>query len=156
FVWPTPEDRRIPLWSLKSETPISGATLQLLWIPDPTYDEIPAADAAFAITTPLLIPQASRPVPVLPVRKPSNVVDGSDTGARLSGFVAGWDLTLNYLYHYYDDPVPFVRITASGPVVAPAYERSRLLGATFAKAIGSTTLRGEIGHSTDRWFITTQ
>lgn len=156
FVWPNPEDRRIPLWSIKSETPLGGATLQLLWIPDPTYDEIPDADAAFAITTPLLIPQSTRPVPVLPARRPSNVVDGSDAGARLSAFVGGWDLTLNYLYHYYDDPVPFVELGTTGPVVAPAYERTRLIGTTFAKALGSTTLRGEVGHSTNRWFITTQ
>jgi hypothetical protein len=156
FVWPNPEDRRIPLWSVKSETPVGGATLQLLWIPDPTYDEIPQRDAAFAITTPLLVPQTLRPAPVLPVRKPSNVVDGSDAGARLSAFVWGWDLTLNYLYHYYDDPVPYVRVAATGPVIAPTYERTRLLGATFAKAFGSTTVRGEVGQSTDRWFITTQ
>jgi hypothetical protein len=31
-----------------------------------------------------------------------------------------------------------------------------LLGATFAKAFGSTTLRGEAGQSTERRFITTQ
>ena len=161
FVWPDPEDRRIPLWSLMSETPLGGATLQLLWIPDATYDEIPDAGAAFEITTPLLIPvrpatQSVRPVPVLPVRRPSSVIDASDAGARISTFVGGWDLTLNYLYHYYDDPVPFIQLTATGPIVAPAYERTRLLGMTFAKAFGSTTLRGELGHSTDRWFITTQ
>jgi hypothetical protein len=161
FVWPDPEDRRIALWSLKSETPLGGATLQLLWIPDPTYDEIPEPDAAFAITTPLLIParsatQSTRPVPVLPVRRPSNVIDGSDAGARVATFVGGWDLTLNYLYHYHDDPVPFIQLSAAGANIAPSYERTRLLGMTFAKTFGSTTLRGELGHSTDRWFITTQ
>jgi hypothetical protein len=155
FIWPDPQDRRIPLWTFKSEVPVGAATLQLLWIPDATYDEIPSADAAFAITTPLLIPQASVPVPVAASRRPSGLIDSSDAGARLAALVGGWDLTFNYLYHYYDDPVPFVERTASGVTVAPTYERSRLFGATFSNAFGSTTLRGEIGHSTDRWFLTT-
>jgi hypothetical protein len=155
FVWPDPQDRRIPLWTVKSEIPIGNATLQLLWIPDPTYDEIPVSDAAFAITTPLLIPQSRVPVPVAETRRASGVFESSDAGARLATFIGGWDLTLNYLYHYYDDPVPFIEFTRAGPQVVPSYERSRLVGMTFSNAFGSTTVRGEIGHSTDRWFITT-
>jgi hypothetical protein len=154
FIWPDPQDRRIPLWTLKSEMPIGAAMLQLLWLPDPTYDEIPAPNAAFAITTPLLIPQSSTPVPITKPRRPSGLGDSSDVGARLAAFIAGWDVTLNYLYHYYDDPVPFIERTTAGPIVAPGYERSRLLGLTFSNAFGSTTLRGELGHSTNRWFVT--
>lgn len=154
FIWPDPQDRRIPLWTLKAEVPVGPATLQLLWLPDPTYDEIPLGDAAFAITTPLLVPRPTRPIEVRPALRPKGVEDGSDAGARLSAFVGGWDITLNYLYHYYDDPVPFIVPTQTGPVLAPRYERSRLFGATFSNAFGSTTLRGEAGYSTDRWFIT--
>jgi hypothetical protein len=154
FVWPDPQDRRIALWSLKTEVPIGAATLQLVWLPDATYDEIPTGEAAFAITTPLLIPQASAPVRVLPTQRPSGWRESSDAGARLSAFIGGWDVTLNYLYHYYDDPVPFVVASDAGVALAPRYERSRLSGATFSNAFGSTTLRGEIGYSTDRWFIT--
>jgi hypothetical protein len=154
FVWPDPQDRRIPLWTVKTEVPLGGATLQLLWLPDPTYDEIPLGAAAFAVTTPLLVPQAAGPVEIRPVRRPSGVRDGSDAGARLAMFIGGWDVTLNYLYHYYDDPVPFVAMTAGGPALEPAYERSRLFGATVSNAFGSTTVRAELGYSTDRWFIT--
>ncbi len=64
-------------------------------------------------------------------------------------------MTLNYLYHTYDDPVPFVAVQDGMPVLAPGYERSRLFGATLSNAFGSTTVRGEVGYSTDRWFITT-
>ena len=70
FVWPEPQDRRIPLWSLKTEVPVGPATLQLVWLPDPTYDEIPLGSAAFAVTTPLLVPRAATPIPVEPVRRP--------------------------------------------------------------------------------------
>lgn len=155
FVWPDPQDRRIPLWTVKTEVPIAGATLQLLWLPDPTYDEIPLGDATFAVTTPLLVPQPAGPIEIRPTRRPSGLRDGSDAGARLSAFVGGWDVTLNYLYHYYDDPVPFVALTADGPALEPRYERSRLLGTTLSNAFGSMSVRGELGYSTDRWFITT-
>jgi hypothetical protein len=155
FVWPDPQDRRIPLWAVKTEAPIGSATLQLLWLPDPTFDEIPLGDAAFAVTTPLLVPQAAGPIRIEPARRPSGLRDSSDGGARLAMFVGGWDVTLNYLYHTYDDPVPFVALRDGAPALAPAYERSRLFGATMSNAFGSTTVRGEIGYSTDRWFITT-
>jgi len=70
-------------------------------------------------------------------------------------FVGGWDVTLNYLYHTYDDPVPFLALQSGAPVLAPGYERSRLFGATLSNAFGSTTVRGEVGYSADRWFLTT-
>lgn len=155
FVWPDPQDRRIPLWSVRTEVPVGAATLQLVWLPDPTYDEIPLRDAAFAVTTPLLVPQPAGPIAIEPVRRPSGLRDSSDGGARLSMFVGGWDVTLNYLYHTYDDPVPFLALKGGAPVLAPGYERSRLFGATLSNAFGSTTVRGEVGYSTDRWFLTT-
>lgn len=155
FVWPEPQDRRIPLWSLKSEVPLGAATLQFVWLPDPTYDEIPLGPAAFAVTTPLLVPSGATPIPVEPVRRPQGLRDTSDGGARLSMFIGGWDVTLNYLYHTYDDPVPFVAMRDGMPVLAPAYARSRLFGTSVSNAFGSTTVRGEAGYSTDRWFITT-
>src|SRR4030095_5194379 len=48
----------------------------------------------------------------------------------------------------------FVAVKDGMPVLAPGYERSRLFGATMSNAFGSTTVRGEVGYSTDRWFIT--
>jgi hypothetical protein len=155
FVWPEPQDRRIPLWSVKTEVPLGPATLQLVWLPDPTYDEIPLGSAAFAVTTPLLVPSGAAPIPVEPVRRPQRLRDSSDGGARLSMFIGGWDVTVNYLYHTYDDPVPFVALGDGIPVLAPGYERSRLFGTTLSNAFGNTTVRGEVGYSTDRWFITT-
>ena len=63
FVLPKPEDRRIPLWTVNMEAPLGGALLQLLWLPDPTYDEIPLDDEPFAVTSPLFVPRAPAGVP---------------------------------------------------------------------------------------------
>ena len=92
-----------------------------------------------------------------PVDKPENTIKDSDFGIRWTSFRNGWDLSLNYLYHYHDLPVLFqsVHNTPQGPTVSiePAYERSHLFGGTFSKAFGDLTLRGEIGYSTDRYFL---
>lgn len=156
FVWPDAQDRRIALWTAKTELRMGASTLQLVWLPDPTYDEIPLRGSAFDITTPLLIPHgpANVPVGITETERPEGVRDESDYGARWSASFGRWDWTLNYLYHFYDDPVPFLRVSTNGIDVTPRYERSRLLGATAATAFGSTTFRTELGYSKDRWFIT--
>ena len=82
FVWPEPQDRRIPLWSVKTEVPLGPATLQLVWLPDPTYDEIPLGHAAFAVTTPLLVPQATTPIPVEAGAQADRVCATAATAAR--------------------------------------------------------------------------
>ena len=38
-------------------------------------------------------------------------------------------------------------------VITPRYERSHLVGGTFSNAFGSLTVRGEVGFSTDRYFL---
>lgn len=156
FVIPDAEERRIPLWSVRSDIPIGSTNLQLLWIMDPTYDELPESTAAFAITTPLLIPRAIPGVnaTIGTATRPVNTMNNSDAGLRWSATAGGWDLSANYLYHYYDDPVPAIEINGASVKVIPRYERTHLMGGTFANAFGSTTLRGEVGYSTDRWFIT--
>ncbi len=154
------EDSRIPLWALNAEIPIGEAVLQLLWLPDPSYHEIPEDDALYAFMIPELSPRVPPGVALdlLPIRRPRRIISDSDAGVRLSRLWNGWDLTLNYLYHYEDVPVPFrtLSLTPSGPLVTvtPEYERTHLLGGTFSNAFGDLTLRGEVGYSTDRHFAT--
>lgn len=156
FVIPDADERRIALWSVRADLPIAATNLQLLWIMDPTYDEIPESTAAFAITTPLLIPRAIPGVnaTIESTTRPVNTMNNSDAGLRWSANAGGWDLSMNYLYHYYDDPVPAIALDGATVRVVPRYERTHLIGGTFANAFGSTTLRGEAGYSTNRWFMT--
>ena len=145
------EDSRIPLWTVNAEIPIGDAFLQLLWVPDNTYDDIPEADATYAFTSPLIVPEIPTGVPVTiaPLDRP----DDSDVGAKLSAFVGGWDLSLNYAYHYFDRPVTRREISINGVTVRQNYERTHLLGGTFSNVFGDFTLRGEVGYSSDRYFL---
>ncbi len=151
------ESSRIPLWAVRAEVPIGPWALEAFWIPDRTYHRLPEAGALFEITSPRLVPSPPPgiPVDVEPARRPDGFFSDSDAGFRLSRFLAGWDLTFNYLYHYADTPVPERTLEHSevGPkvIVSPTYQRTHLVGGTFANTFGDLTLRGEVGYTTDRY-----
>lgn len=157
FILPDFEDRRIPLWTVNMEYALGNSFLQILWIPDQTYADIPDAGATFEFTSPLVIPARPPigvPATILPTNKPSRVVRDSDIGARLSSFINGWDLSFNYLYHYEDTPVVRRRISPTGVTVSTDYERSHLIGGSFSNTFDKITIRGELGYATGRHFIT--
>lgn len=145
------ENSRIPLWMANVTTRIGNADLQLLWIPDTTYHELADFDSPFAPRSPRLLP----PLPIVGIaepNKPNNVFSDGDFGAALSGFGAGWDWSLNYLYRYLDQPVLPVDALPNGMLLlAPEYRRSHLLGGSFSKAMGSMTLRGELAWNSDTY-----
>lgn len=146
------DSSRIPLWALNVEVPVGNVTAQLLWIPDLTYDDLPDTGAAFALTTPRFIPQV--PGVLTEADKPGKVFEDSDLGLRLSTFWDGWDLTLNYLYHYRDLPTIFKSTAGGTTILTPKYNRSHLIGGTMSNAFGSFTVRGEVGFETETNVLT--
>ncbi|WP_332102862.1 DUF1302 family protein [Kineobactrum salinum] len=128
-----------------------AANLQLLWIPDTTYHELAEPGTPFAARSPRLLP----PLPVTVIaeaERPDNPLRDGDFGFALRSFVGGWDLSLNYLYHYLDTPALRVRPLATGQLLlAPEYRRSHMLGGTFGTALGSVTLRGELAYNSDTY-----
>jgi hypothetical protein len=148
FILPPFEDSRIPLWTVNLEIPLDPVDLQLLWIPDPTFHDLAPPDGLYALTTPELFPPVPAGVVVRQPDRPGSFFADSAAGLRLSTFWRGWDVTLNYLYHYDDLPIPFLE----GAEVRPGYERSHVLGGSFSNAFGDLTLRGELAVSLDRFF----
>ena len=151
---------RIPLTMVNVEMPVGqDTTLQLLWIPDTTYHELAEFDTPYYITSPLLVPVAPTGVAVdiLNPDVPDNAIDDSDIGGRISGFWGGWDVTINYLYHYQDAPVLYqqVKLTPGGVLatVSPEYERNHMTGGTLSNAFGDFTLRAEVAYNTDTFQI---
>ncbi|GAB3115236.1 hypothetical protein G8770_08955 [Aestuariicella hydrocarbonica] len=157
------DDSRIPLWMVNVEWLTSdSSSLQFLWIPDTSYHDLAQGDNPYTVTSPLRVPspsniqQAVDGVTTDQPRKPNHWLKDSDAGVRYSQFWRGWDLTLNYFYHYRDFYVPYQAIEAntdvttapaSGTVlhVQPRYQRSHLIGGTASNAFGNLTLRTEIG-----------
>ena len=150
------EDSRIPLWMINVELPLGPGDLQLLWVLEQTYHDLPESGALFEFTAPFARLFAGLPtgVPVtlLPPSRPDDRIADSDAGLRYSLFVGGWDLTFNYLYYYDDFPVIRSSFTPTGLLLSPVYERSHLYGGTASKPFGDYVLRFEYGVQTDRFF----
>lgn len=148
------DQSRIPLWTANVEVPVGGATLQLLWIPDPSTHDVPRPDAVFAFHAPRLVGPRPPPGIAVHVRAPErpDAFRGSDLGARLAGRLGDWDLSANYLWHY--DDVPVLRRSLRGPAqveVSPEYERAHVLGITASNAFGDLTVRLEAAYTRPRW-----
>jgi len=165
FVLDEFEDSRIPLWSLMAEVPVGEIMVQAVWIPDKTYHKLPAEGSDFRFRAPKfsvdidIHGQDGFEVVINPIKRPDNFIGDSDAGLRLSTFWKGWDLTLNYLYHYHDIPVVTRSIEVDPTpkvVVNQGYRRSHLTGFTFSNAFDDLTLRGETALSFDRHFRTVE
>lgn len=151
------EDRRLPLWMLNWEFPVSANwTGQLLWIPDPTPDLLPASGSAFSFTSPKLVPAlpSSLPVQLLRDSPPRSQLHDADYGLRLTAFLEGWDISLNYFYHYRDQAIPVRETSTTVARITPTYRRSHLLGGSVANAFGNLTLRAEFGYGNNHYFLT--
>jgi len=152
------DDSRIPVWSINAEIPFDETVIQFIVIPDQTYNKFAQRGALYSFTSPLVSPTIPTGTTVVmePVKEPDQVVQDADVAMRVSSFINGWDVTFNYLYHFYDTPVFFREIDFSmaSPVVTlkPEYKRSHLLGGSFSNAFGSLTLRGELAYSFNRFY----
>jgi hypothetical protein len=152
------EDSRIPLYSVNVETPIGESTLRTVWILDQTYADLPPPGSTFEFTTPLLVPRKPTglpfPIEVDSIDRPGRLLRDSDVGFEFATALGGVDVTLNYLYHYDDFPIPFVT-PPDGPGqplrVDLEYRRTHLIGGTASKFVGPLRLRTEFGYSTDKY-----
>ncbi len=154
------DDSRIPLWMVNAEIPLEGGGLQLLWIPDTTYHELAEQGSPYFLTSPKWVPSIppGTGFKVSSFDKPDDPLADSDLGARYTTFLGGWDISLNYLYHYQDYPVLYQQLNEQGPVdvleIMPTYKRSNLIGGTLSNAFEALTLRAELAYSTDTYHTT--
>jgi len=150
------DDSRIPLWMFNVEIPVGeDDSLQVIWIPDTTYNEFAESDTAYEITSPIFVPKlpAGAMLADIKKKKPSSMLKDSDFGLRYSMFYQGWDLTFNYLYHYHDSAVLYQRVEPAGVVVDSIYERNHLVGGTASNVFGDFTLRAEVGYNSDTYHL---
>jgi Protein of unknown function (DUF1302)/AMIN domain len=154
------DDSRIPLWMVNVEVPLGEGGLQLLWVPDTTYHELAEADSPYFLTSPKWVPSipTGTGARVDSFDKPDDILEDSDLGARYTAFLGGWDISLNYLYHYQDYPVLYQQLEAQNGVevvrITPTYKRNNLFGGTLSNAFNELTLRAELAYSTDTYHTT--
>ncbi len=154
FNLPDFDDSRIPTWMVNAEWATGDdSSLQLLIIPDLSFNELADAGSPFELTSPEIIPPAVPGIPVVmsSVERPS--AGHLETGLRWSAFTYGWDVSLNYFYHYQDNPVIYREFDGSKVNVSSSYERNHLLGMTASNAFDNWVLRLELGVNSDTWHI---
>ncbi|MDJ0979176.1 MAG: hypothetical protein QNI87_11665 [Erythrobacter sp.] len=147
---------RIPLWSAKAEVQLGPVDVQVFWIPDHSFHDIPEQGAAFELTSSRFLPPVGpddAPI-VLDDARPSGLKD--DFGGQLSLLAGGWDLTFNLLRHHADRPVFSVTAEGGNTIASRVYDRQMTLGGSFAKALGEFVIRGEIGYAWGRAINVTQ
>ncbi|GAA3636043.1 hypothetical protein GCM10022397_22000 [Flavivirga jejuensis] len=149
------DNSRIPLWAIKADLKLSKINAQLIWIPDMTYHDFPPQTGIFFPTA--LFSDVPQGVSVInnPLAKPDKkLIKNADYGIRVSAFLNGWDVTVNYLYQYDNFPVTktMTNDVNDDITISPMFKRYHLFGGTFSNAFGNYTLRGEIGYSKDKYF----
>jgi hypothetical protein len=148
------DDSRIPLWMVNAEISVGeDSTLQVLFIPDTSTHELAPASSPFNFTSVLLVPSAPDNVEVIlnEAKAPDGGIKDSDVAVRLVSFVAGWDVSANYLYHYVDVPVVRARLLDATVIVDQDYERSHLLGGSASTSLGQWIVRAEMAYESDRY-----
>jgi uncharacterized protein DUF1302 len=148
------DNSRIPLWSLKADLKFSKIKAQLIWIPDLTYHDFPPQNGIFFPRALFTATPQGYTIINNALEKPKKPIKDADYGIRLSTFIKGWDVTLNYLYQYDNFPVAKTEVDELNNVITitPQFKRYHLLGSSFSNAFGSFTLRGEFGYSIDKYF----
>ena len=148
FILPDRDERRLALWAVNVEQPIGDWMASFVWLPDTTYEQLPKPGATFAFQT----QQPPSGIQWLQADKPDHAIADADTGVQLTTFLSGWDVSLNYLYHYNDRPV-IEREEVNGSVtLQPVYYRTHTLGGSLSNAFGDFTIRAEAGYDTQQFF----
>lgn len=144
-------DLRIPLWMANLEWFFGEQSLQVLVIPDLTFNRLADPGGEFFIPPD---PPAGPPVPVAVARteQPASTPSTWEYGLRWSGRAGPWEVTANALYGWGDVPVA-VRRLEPGPTVRvePRIARSRTLGMSGDVPLGPGILRAEATFTPDAY-----
>lgn len=141
FVLQDFEAMRIPQWAWNTQYFAGDSTLELLYIPFQSVDNIGEPGADFY---PFPVPGGT------PVRdrRPERRLANANWGARVSTLVAGWSLS----GYYYDSAsvAPTLLVEESG--LSLEYDDIQQFGATFSKDFGGFVFKGEAVYVRNRRF----
>ena len=143
------EDSRIPVWMAKMEFSLGRSQLQLLAIPDATHHRFVGSRALFSAIDLAAFGEELE----LKVETQDDSDERVELGARWSGFLGRWDVSLNYLWHSVDTPLVDLQLgEATAPLAELTYPWTHLVGATLSNAFGPMTVRTEVAYESDRDF----
>jgi len=152
------EDSRIPTWMINTEfyLPIfEESSLQVVLIPDMTFDLIPGNNTEFsrAPATPEPTEDGDTNDAITSFIEPDRPSGEWEAGIRWNLFVEGWDLSFIWFNHYHDLPVRFGDVNEETGLIepAPAYQRNNLYGITASSAFGDWVIRSELAYQSNKF-----
>ncbi len=158
YILPDLEQLRTPVPALNMEYYGSDVYFQTIFIPFPEFNEFGKAGSEFDFSKQIYAQNAD--IILNDPIEPSNSMDNSEVGFRMSKLIHGWDLSLFYLYDMYNFPVNYRFISLNPPgsshpvtiTYQPKYERVHRTGATFSKDYEDAIFKGEFIYSSDLYF----
>jgi len=158
YILPDLDQIRIPVLAANIEYYYNSLYFQIIFIPFPEFNEFGKQGSEFDFSKPLYDQNAD--IILNDPLEPSNSLDNSELGFRISKLTDGWDYSLFYLYDIYNFPVSYRTISLNPPgsqhpatiTYLPEYERMHRVGSTFSKEIMDAILKGEFIY-TDKMFF---
>ena len=149
YILPDLDQIRIPVPAINLEYYPGSLYLQFVFIPYPEFNEFGKKGSEFDFSR--LIYEQNADIVMKEAHEPVNTLDNSELGFRASKLMGGWDLSVFYLYDYYNFPITYRYITynpvgSSHPITLtyqPEYERMHRFGYTFSKEYMNAVFKGE-------------
>lgn len=142
-------DSRIPLWTLNGEWYLGDNSIQFLLIPDLTFDRLAKPQGRFYFAPDI---PAGFQATTLDTKSPAQSPENWRYALKWAGQLGDWDLTLNGIYGWGNDPVYFYQIKSPDTIeFQPEIRRRRMLGASGDKPIGESVLRFEVTYTPDEY-----
>lgn len=146
------DESRISLWSAWLDVSLADWRVELALIPDATVHDVPRTPGWFAPTAPRYRFGAPQNSQQLPIRQRGAVEREGTVAARVSRFVAGWDLQFVASSGLDFEPLAEIELVGGQAQIATYHRRRTVLGFAAAGGIGPFVLRSEVAHSPNRHF----
>ena len=158
YILPDLDQIRIPVPAANMEYYNKNLYVQMIFIPFPKFNEFGKQGSEFDFSKSLY--NKSADIVLKNPSDPSNSLDNSEIGFRISNLNNGWDYSLFYFYDYYNFPVNYRRISINPPGsphpftirYLPEYKRMNRIGSTFSKEVMDAVFKGEFLYNHTMFF----
>jgi hypothetical protein len=144
---------RIPQWAAQAEYYMGDYHAEVIWIPVMTYNEIGVpGDDFYPLGTK---PPENIKLVIKNPDEPSNDLDNSAYGLRVSALKVGWDISGFYYRSVDAEPTYFNEVIVDPEptlLFTPKHKKIHQFGATLAKDFGGFLLKSEAVFTKDRYF----
>ncbi len=141
-------DNRLPVWLFSGTVSGNGISFEGVFLPRAEVNALPRSGSPWEprALRKLRRQQRDGHAMLTDSDKPDRWFRNVEYGGRLSANFSGWDLALMAFHGFTDNPVFVGKARGENMRWTAQYPRFTAFGASFAKGLGSQTLRGEVAY----------